>query len=59
MDDRFRQIMGVLHGGASAALAESVGSFAAVDMCVDHKRVMCVGQEDQCQPSTPGGERYP
>ena len=44
VDDRTRQIMGVLHGGASAALAETIGSFAA-NMCVDHKRLMCVGQE--------------
>jgi len=44
VDDRHRQIMGVLHGGASAALAETIGSFAA-NMCVDHERFMCVGQE--------------
>jgi len=44
VDDRTRQIMGVLHGGASAALAETIGSFAA-NMCVDHTRFMCVGQE--------------
>ena len=29
VDDTTRQIMGVLHGGASAALAETVGSFGA------------------------------
>ncbi|MEJ1966283.1 MAG: hotdog fold thioesterase [Gammaproteobacteria bacterium] len=44
VDHRTRQIMGVLHGGASAALAETVGSFAA-NMCVDASRFMCVGQE--------------
>ncbi len=44
VDDRTRQLMGVLHGGASAALAETIGSFAA-NMCVDQKRLMCVGQE--------------
>ena len=44
VDNRHRQVMGVLHGGASAALAETVGSFAA-NMCVDLKRLMCVGQE--------------
>ena len=44
VDDRHRQIMGVLHGGASAALAETIASFAA-NMCVDHTRFMCVGQE--------------
>ena len=44
VDNRTRQIMGVLHGGASAALAETIGSFAA-NMCVDPSRYMCVGQE--------------
>ena len=44
VDDRTRQVMGVLHGGASAALAETIGSFAA-NMCVDASRYMCVGQE--------------
>jgi 1,4-dihydroxy-2-naphthoyl-CoA hydrolase len=36
--------MGVLHGGASVALAETVGSTAA-NMCVDTTREVCVGQE--------------
>lgn len=44
VDDRTRQIMGILHGGASVALAETVGSFAA-NLCVDRERVNCVGQE--------------
>src|SRR5690349_9358377 len=44
VDDRTRQVMGILHGGASVALAESVGSFAA-NMCVDPSRYYCVGQE--------------
>ena len=44
VDNRTRQIMGVLHGGASAALAETIASFAA-NMCVDNTRFMCVGQE--------------
>lgn len=44
VDDRHRQIMGVLHGGASAALAETIASFAA-NLCVDRTRFMCVGQE--------------
>ena len=44
VDERTRQIMGVLHGGASAALAETVGSFAA-NLCVDASRYSCVGQE--------------
>ena len=36
--------MGVLHGGASVALAETVGSTAA-NMCVDTTREVCLGQE--------------
>jgi 1,4-dihydroxy-2-naphthoyl-CoA hydrolase len=38
------QPMGVLHGGASVALAETVGSTAA-NMCVDTTREVCMGQE--------------
>jgi 1,4-dihydroxy-2-naphthoyl-CoA hydrolase len=38
------QPMGVLHGGASVALAETVGSTAA-NMCVDSTREVCLGQE--------------
>jgi 1,4-dihydroxy-2-naphthoyl-CoA hydrolase len=38
------QPAGVLHGGASVALAESVGSVGA-NMCVDRTTQMCVGQE--------------
>ena len=38
------QPMGILHGGASVALAETVGSLAAT-LCVDTQKSMCVGQE--------------
>jgi 1,4-dihydroxy-2-naphthoyl-CoA hydrolase len=38
------QPMGVLHGGASVALAETVGSTAA-NLCVDPAREVCLGQE--------------
>jgi 1,4-dihydroxy-2-naphthoyl-CoA hydrolase len=38
------QPMGVLHGGASVALAETVGSLAA-SLCVDQKLYFCLGQE--------------
>ena len=38
------QPMGVLHGGASVALAETVGSLAAT-MCIDRTRYVCLGQE--------------
>jgi len=38
------QPYGVLHGGASVALAETVGSLAAM-LCVDPERFRCLGQE--------------
>lgn len=41
---RTHQPMGVLHGGASVALAETVGSLAA-NLCVDQTRYVCLGQE--------------
>jgi uncharacterized protein (TIGR00369 family) len=34
----------LLHGGASVALAETLGSMGA-SMCVDDSRFLCVGQE--------------
>jgi len=38
------QPYGVLHGGASVALAETVGSVAA-NLCIDGERLQCFGQE--------------
>jgi 1,4-dihydroxy-2-naphthoyl-CoA hydrolase len=38
------QPQGILHGGASVALAETVGSLAA-NLCVDFTKYVCVGQE--------------
>lgn len=43
VDERTMQPMGVLHGGASAALAETVGGAAAY-LCVEEGTV-CVGLE--------------
>lgn len=37
-----RQIHGILHGGASVALAETLGSYAAT-CCVDPETYRCVG----------------
>jgi 1,4-dihydroxy-2-naphthoyl-CoA hydrolase len=42
VDARTVQPMGLLHGGASAALAETVGS-AAANYCVDQATKVCVG----------------
>lgn len=36
------QPMGILHGGASAALAETVGS-AAANYCIDQTKAVCLG----------------
>ena len=36
--------MGILHGGASVALAETMGSVAG-NMCLDLEKNVCVGQE--------------
>lgn len=44
VDERTRQPYGLLHGGASVALAETLGSMAAI-MCVDAREFHCVGQE--------------
>jgi uncharacterized protein (TIGR00369 family) len=44
VDTRTHQPMGVLHGGASVALAETVASTAA-NLCVDSARELCLGQE--------------
>ena len=44
VDHRTVQPMGLLHGGASAALIETLGSTASF-MMIDHEREYCVGLE--------------
>jgi 1,4-dihydroxy-2-naphthoyl-CoA hydrolase len=44
VDDRTRQPYGLLHGGASAALAETLGSVASA-FVIDPARFFCVGLE--------------
>ena len=44
VDHRTVQPHGILHGGASAALAETLGSVAA-NLCVDREKKYCVGLE--------------
>lgn len=44
VDARTRQPFGLLHGGASVALAETLGSVAA-NLCIDMSRFHAVGQE--------------
>lgn len=47
VDNRTVQPLGLLHGGATAALAETIGSVAAF-MCVDPQLFDCVGLEVNC-----------
>lgn len=42
VDERTRQPMGILHGGAHVALAESLGSLGA-NLCLDNQKEYAVG----------------
>ncbi|AVE08000.1 hotdog fold thioesterase [Pseudomonas sp. R11F] len=44
VDHRTHQPYGLLHGGASVVLAESIGSMAAY-LCIDPSKFYCVGLE--------------
>jgi uncharacterized protein (TIGR00369 family) len=44
VDERTHQPYGLLHGGASVVLAETLGSTGA-NMCIDRSAYLCVGQE--------------
>lgn len=44
VNSQTHQPQGILHGGASVALAETIGSLAA-NLCVDLTKYVCVGQE--------------
>ncbi len=44
VDHRTKQPYGLLHGGASCVLAETIGSVASA-MVVDHTKYYCVGLE--------------
>lgn len=44
VDHRTQQPMGLLHGGASVVLAETLGSIAS-NLCVDFNAQYCVGLE--------------
>lgn len=47
VDHRTTQPLGLLHGGASAGLAETVGSMASY-ISVDRSQYYCVGLEIKC-----------
>ena len=44
VDHRTTQVYGILHGGASVSLAETVGSIASA-MVIDQEKYFCVGLE--------------
>jgi 1,4-dihydroxy-2-naphthoyl-CoA hydrolase len=44
VDHRTKQPYGLLHGGASCVLAETLGSFASA-LVIDHSAFYCVGLE--------------
>lgn len=44
VDERTKQPYGLLHGGASCVLAETIGSVASA-LVVDHTKCLCVGLE--------------
>ncbi|MEI5907811.1 PaaI family thioesterase [Bacillus spongiae] len=44
VDERTRQPLGYLHGGASVALAETVASFGALQL-IDQEKEICFGLE--------------
>jgi 1,4-dihydroxy-2-naphthoyl-CoA hydrolase len=56
VDDRTRQPLGLLHGGASVALAETIGSVAAY-LCVDEGK-KCVGLEINANHIRPAREGW-
>lgn len=47
VDERTKQPAGLLHGGASAALAETIGSVAST-LCIDLETKAAVGVELNC-----------
>jgi 1,4-dihydroxy-2-naphthoyl-CoA hydrolase len=57
VDDRTRQPAGVLHGGASVVLAETLASWAAT-FCVDPARNHCVGLEINANHLRPVADGY-
>jgi len=44
VDHRTKQPYGLLHGGASCVLSETIGSLASA-MVIDHSKFVCVGLE--------------
>ena len=57
VDQRTRQPFGILHGGASVVLAETIGSYAA-NMVVDYPKEIFVGQEINANHIRPVSSGY-
>ncbi len=57
VDNRTIQPFGIVHGGANAALGESVGSLAAY-LSVDRSQYYTVGQEIKCNHLKPATKGY-
>lgn len=57
VDCRTRQQMGILHGGASVALAETLGSLAG-NLCVDQAKHRVVGLEINANHMRPVAEGW-
>jgi 1,4-dihydroxy-2-naphthoyl-CoA hydrolase len=57
VDQRTRQPLGLLNGGASAALAETVGSMAAY-LSIDRSKYYCLGLEIKCNHLKPVAEGW-
>ena len=52
VDERSHQIHGILHGGATCVLTETIGSFASL-MCVDPDKYYAVGSVINCNHLRP------
>lgn len=57
VDERTKQAFGILHGGASCVLSETLGSVAAW-MCIDPAKQMAVGVEINANHIRPVSEGF-
>lgn len=57
VDHRTKQAYGILHGGASAAMAETLGSVGS-NMVVDQSKYTCVGMEINSNHLRPAKDGY-
>lgn len=57
VDHRTKQPYGLLHGGASCVLSETIGSVASA-MVIDHEKFICVGLEINANHVRSASEGY-